>query len=849
MPGRLWYGYPPGRFDAAYCLTPRSRPDNTDYDIAIIGAGVVGCAVAFELSKYRLRTILIDKNYDVGEGTSKANSAIIHTGFDATPGTLESELVTGAARLWPELAAKLKVPMLETGAIVLAIDEEQEQTLKSIHRKALDNGVDDVELVDAKTARQLEPHANPHVRGGLLVSRESVIDAFGVSIAYTEIALANGVDVLLGCGVTTMADCDSSIKTLICDGETVVRAKTVLNTAGLWGRRIVDMYGGQTFDINPRRGQFLLYDSQCRHLVNRILLPIPTKTTKGKLVAPTVYGNILTGPTAEDLPLDALEDTRTTSEGLKEVATGAAKLCPEIIDQPSITAYAGLRCNCAQGSYYIRCNDGHRGFITVTGVRSTGLTASPTLARHLIALMSRHCDLKLIENHEATDTRPDSAWPGWWKKPYDTPSMVAAKREYGHVICTCEQVSRGEILDAIQSPLHPCTMDGLKRRTRALMGRCQGFNCLAPIARTVCEQFELSMRAVTKCGPGSEIVSSPHMSPFERTPISYPKGPVQTSNHFRVAIIGAGPAGIGAAVGLARRGVESVVLIERAGNIGGIPAKYEPKRGGVPTFVVPTRGRIMFGRQYVDLLTGKLDQTSTIRYLNTQVLDGKLNDKSLTLVNPDFGKRTITADAVIFACGSREQTRIERGWISGSRPARVFHTMQLLDFLDEDHCLPSVDPAVIGSDLIAWSAAAKLKAAGANQVAMLDQCARPKSPLPAQLYFKWWCRPTWWPNHTSVSIEGKNSPNGISFQDKTFLKCDGVVLSGMLVPNSELIVSAGLQVKLPHRTPLIGPGHSLSEAGWFAAGNVLGEFHGADWCYRHGMKIASIAAEYLGRTP
>ena len=171
--------------------------------------------------------------------------------------------------------------------------------------------------------------------------------------------------------------------------------------------------------------------------------------------------------------------------------------------------------------------------------------------------------------------------------------------------------------------------------------------------------------------------------------------------------------------------------------------------------------------------------------------------------------------------------------------------MQLLDFLDGDHCLPSATPAVIGSDLIAWSAAAKLKAAGADQVAMLDQCTRPKSPFLAQLYFKRWCRPTWRSVTSGVSIEGNTFANGIDFRNGTSLKCDGVVLSGMLVPNSELMVSAGLDVKRSDRTPLLTQNHSLSEAGWFAAGNVIGGFHDAQWCYRHGMKIARTVAEYL----
>lgn len=806
---------------------------------------MVGCALAHELSRYRVRTILIDRNTDVGEGTSKANSAIIHTGFDASPDTLESKLVTSASHLWPELAARLKIPLLQTGAIVLAVDDEQARSLETIYRKALDNGVADVEIVDAKTAKELEPHVTPRVLGGLLVPRESVIDSFGVSIGFAEVALANGVDVLLGCGVTAIDECDQAVKTIRGENDTLIRSKLVLNVAGLGSREIADMYGGGTFDINPRRGQFLLYDTQCRNLANRILLPIPTKTTKGKLVAPTIFGNILTGPTAEDMPLHERFDTGTTAAGLEEVAEGAARLCPEVIHQPLVAAFAGQRCNCSQGSYLIRCNDGHPGIVTVTGVRSTGLTTSPTLATHLIEEMVSHCGLELIAKEKVVHERPESSWPGWWRRPYDTPATVSSRPECGQVLCSCEQITRGEIIDALNSPLRPCSLDALKRRTRALTGRCQGFNCLAPIARTVSHHLQIPIEGVTKNGPGSEIISpGPATSPPVVT-LTEPAPSPEIPDHVRVAIIGAGPAGIGIAIGLARRGVEPVILLERADTLGGTPSRYVAKKGGVPTFTIARRGQLMYGRQYVDRLTRVLQRTSTLCVLNTQILDVEPDSKSLTLVNPRTGKQTISADAIVFACGSREQNRAERGWIQGSRPAGILHTMNLLDLLDGDNVLPLAKPAIIGSDLVAWSAAAKMKAAGAGQTSLLDRYRRPETPFLARLYFSRWCRPTWHGAIQAATIRGPDQVTGIEIKPGTIIDCDGIVLSGLLVPNSELIVSAGLGVEGPHRIPRIGPDQAMTAPGLFSAGNVVGGFHSADWCYRHGMKLSRSVAAFL----
>ncbi len=489
------------------------RFKNTDplneepYDIAIIGAGVVGCALAYELSQYQSRVILIEKAFDVGEGTSKANSAIIHTGFDAAAGSLESELVSSASREWPDMAQKLKVPMVQTGAIVLAFSEDQQKQLAAIQQKSVDNGVTDNEILDATTVRRLEPNVNPNVRGGLRVPRESIIDPFAVSIAFAEVALSNGTDILFGAEVNSITETDQSVKTVHVNKDLKIRCNIIINVAGLWSRAVADQYKGEAFHINPRRGQFLLYDKTCRKLIEHILLPIPTKKTKGKLIAPTIFGNILTGPTAEDLPYGSNDANDTTQEGLEEIEASTHQMCPSLADQPVIAAYAGLRCNCQEGSYFIRFNDMHPGIVTVTGIRSTGLTSSFMLARYIIDGMKEQSGLNLIRNTKAKNSRDESSWPGWWKPPYENEDKLASCPDYGKMICYCENISSGELRDALCSPLSPQTTDALKRRTRAHMGRCQGFNCGVPIIETVRDHSEIPMASVTKRGPGSNWIS------------------------------------------------------------------------------------------------------------------------------------------------------------------------------------------------------------------------------------------------------------------------------------------------------------------------------------------------------
>jgi len=503
--GTVLYGWNDKAYDEEICFRDISQLGCDVYDVIIVGAGFVGCALAYELSQYQLNVLLVDERFDVGEATSKGSSSIVHTGFDAPVGTLESELVTAASRKWPELAKKLKIPFEPRGALLLATDDEQAAKLDAVYKKALDNGVDDVRRLSGRESREMEPNITDQVRAGLSVPRETLADSFAAAVAFAEVALQNGTDILLGVSIVGVEGAGENVKKLVTDKGHRLSTRTLVNVAGLGSRALADRYGGAPFDINPRRGQFLIFDQSASSAVERILLPIPTKQTKGVLVIPTIYGNLLAGPTAEDFELGDETTTDTTADKLKSLLTGAAGMFPNILEQPVIHCFSGVRCNCAQGSYLIRANDGGKNVVTVTGIRSTGFSSSPALAEFLTALLHDECGLPLEPDPEARDDRDEGSWPGWWVRRSGMTRGGDRDPEYDRTVCFCENISLGEIKKAILSPLRPRTLDAVKRRTRTQTGRCQGFNCRIRIAQIMADLCGPPLEKITKHGPGTEL--------------------------------------------------------------------------------------------------------------------------------------------------------------------------------------------------------------------------------------------------------------------------------------------------------------------------------------------------------
>ncbi|WP_153182805.1 NAD(P)/FAD-dependent oxidoreductase, partial [Streptomyces sp. E5N298] len=352
------------------------------YDVAVVGAGVVGCAIARRLAHHpQLRVALVEAQDDVGQGTSKANTAILHTGFDAVPGSLEARLVREGARELAAYAVESGIPLERVGALLVAWDAEQLAALPHLAEKARRNAYHDARLLDPADLYAREPHLGPGALGALYVPGESIICPWTTTLAYATQAVRAGVDLHLESPVTHAGRTDGVHRLDTPRGP--LYARRLVNAAGLHADTLDRGLGHDDFTVTPRRGQFLVHDKFARALVHHILLPVPTALGKGVLVAPTVYGNVLLGPTAEDL--DDKRDTASTAEGLRRLREQGRRILPALLEEEVTAVYAGLRAATEHDDYRIAAHP-HQGYVTVGGIRSTGLTASLALAEHVTGL-------------------------------------------------------------------------------------------------------------------------------------------------------------------------------------------------------------------------------------------------------------------------------------------------------------------------------------------------------------------------------------------------------------------------------------------------------------------------------
>lgn len=470
-------------------------------DVVIIGAGAVGCAIARELSKYKIDVLVVEKNEDVGGDASKSNSAIIHTGYDASPGTLESELVVAANPMYDTLAKELDVPFRRCGAILPAITDEQFEKLPAIKEKAFKNRVYDVEYLTREQLLEKEPNLNPEVKGGLYIPRESIIDPFIYVVALAENAYANGVHFLLNTKVIGINTENGKIRSVVTTGQTI-ETTYIINAAALYCDEIAAMVGKADYKVVPRKGQFFILDKNTPCKVNGIILPIPTKITKGKLICQTIHGNILVGPTAEDL--SDKEDKAVTAEGLQSIGDDVIHLVPNVNLKDSITHYSGLRPNRNPEGLHVDIYEDLFGYINLSGVRSTGLTLSISMAKYVVELM-KSCGLNLQWKDNFNYIRKGiTRFSSLSHEEQD--AKIKENPLYGNVICRCETVTEGEIVEAIHRPIPARSVDAIKRRLRAGMGRCQGGFCGPRVIEIISRELGIPAEEITKKQNGSYMV-------------------------------------------------------------------------------------------------------------------------------------------------------------------------------------------------------------------------------------------------------------------------------------------------------------------------------------------------------
>jgi glycerol-3-phosphate dehydrogenase len=463
-------------------------------DVAVIGAGVVGAAVARAFSRHAVSVALVEAGPDVGVGTSKANTAIWHTGFDAPPGSLESRLLRASYPLFERYAAEAGIALEPTGALLVAWNEAQLAELPTIREKAAKNGITDVVPLGAPRVYELEPNLGAGALGGLLIPGEGIVCPYSPPLAFATEAVMNGARLFLDSPLTAVVP-GTGWHDLAC-GAHRVRARWVVNCAGLASDSIDGLFGHRRFKITARRGELIVFDKLARTLLAHVILPVPTKTTKGVLVSPTVFGNVLLGPTAEDLPRKT--DTDTTRAGLDGLRAQGKAIMPALLREEVTATYAGLRAASDKPDYQIHVDRAQR-YVCVGGIRSTGLSAALGIAEYVAGLAG---EAGLVLPRRPRVARVHMPPLGQAQtRPFESPERIAANADYGRIVCHCERVTKGELDDAARGVIPATTLDGLRRRTRCLQGRCQGFYCLAEVASQLARARGVPIEAVLGCAP------------------------------------------------------------------------------------------------------------------------------------------------------------------------------------------------------------------------------------------------------------------------------------------------------------------------------------------------------------
>ena len=470
------------------------------FDVAVIGGGVIGGFILRECTKYRLNVCLLEKEGDVCMGQSKANSGIVHAGFDAAEGSLKAKFNVSGNKMMPEIARELGVKYRSNGSLVVAFSEEDLQTLDLLKSRGLKNGVDGLKILSREELLEIEPNVSPKAKGALFAESGGIICPYELTIAAIGNAMDNGASLFTDFAVEKI-DGETGDFTIYSSLGESVKAKVLINCAGLGSEKVARLVGDESFTIGARRGEYILLDRESGNFVSHTLFFTPTKKGKGILVTQTVDNNILLGPTAEEIPDGS---TETTAQGLAAVTEKAKQMCVGVPFYNTITSFSGVRAYCDRHDFIIEESKAKGGFINVVGIESPGLTSAPAIAEYVVDELI--AALLPLEKNDKFDPirKPDYFFKNLDDKEKN--EVIKNDRSYGHIVCRCEKITEGEIRRACRENPKARDIDGVKRRTRAGMGRCQGGFCQPYVAEIISEELGVPLTEVTKCGKGSELL-------------------------------------------------------------------------------------------------------------------------------------------------------------------------------------------------------------------------------------------------------------------------------------------------------------------------------------------------------
>lgn len=803
------------------------------FDIAIIGAGAIGSAIARELSRYHLNIVLLEAASDVGMGTSKASTAIWHTGFDAKPGSLEANLLRRSYPMMETFMQEAGSPFERIGGLLIAWTQEQLDTLPSLLQKAQENGGNDVYLLSREEVYRREPHLGGGALGGMFVPSEGILCTFTIPLACATQAVVNGVTLKLNFPVKSIQKAGDTY--ILSSKSEEICAQWVVNAAGLFSDEINAYFGHKSFKVTPRRGELIVYDKLARPLVNHVLLPVPTATTKGVLISPTIYGNVLLGPTAEDLPDKTA--TNTSADGLQMLLEKGKAILPELLEEEVTATYAGLRAATEHSDYQIRLH-AEQQYVCVGGIRSTGISASLGIAEYVSGLLKQG-GVTLKARPEFKKIRMPNIGEAFIR-PYQNQERIAENPDYGEIICYCERVTLGELKGAMNSAIPARNLDALRRRTRAMQGRCQGFNCHASLDVILREPLPGDRRISTTMG---ETLQS-QRALLHTVPASFRESDKTKTD---VLIIGAGPAGLSTALELKKLGVSDVLIVEREAEAGGIP-----RMCGHTGFGLADLRRVLTGPSYARKYRELAEKAGIKVYTSTTITDWE-DKHQVSFTSPD-GTGSITANSILLATGIRERPRAAR-LIPGTRPQGIFTTGSLQRFVYEYHLPVGKRAVIVGAERVSLSVVMTLMHAQTRVLSLITDLPHHQLYLPVFLpakilYADILAHAPILTNKRVTNILGRPRVEAIEITDihsgkVEIIECDTVVFTGDWVPENELARSGDVATGNPSLGPQVDDWFRTSQYGIFAAGNLLRGVETADWAALEGRRAAHSIARFL----